>query len=130
MTRTLRRLLIIADLRDTARTLGASAERLGFSSRLLHHTLDLIYIVQNWQPDIVALQVPMPDQQDAQVLQYLARSSSAVRIILLAEGKHADRAAKKAKNMGLTVAYVLADSSPLDQIESTLKQLHDLEHAA
>jgi DNA-binding NtrC family response regulator len=130
MARILRRLLIISDLRDAARVLGAIAERLGFASRLLQHTLDLDYVIQHWHPDIVALQIPMPDYQDVEVLQYLKRSDFPARLVLVADAKEIERAVKKAQSIGLTVAFVLTDSSPHDQIESTLKQLCNLEHAA
>ena len=52
----LRRLLIIDDQRDFARLVGAVAERLGFTTRILQHTLDFEYVMQNWDPDVVAIQ--------------------------------------------------------------------------
>jgi hypothetical protein len=41
------RLLIIDDQRDFARLLGAIAERLGYTTRILQHMLDLKYVMQH-----------------------------------------------------------------------------------
>src|SRR5882724_9164758 len=68
------RLLIIDDQRDFARLVGAIAERLGFATRILQHTLDFEYVMQHWHPDVVAIQMAMPDQQDIEVLEYLEKA--------------------------------------------------------
>ena len=68
MARMLGRLLIVDGQRDFACLVGAIAERLGFATRILPHTLDFDYVMQHWHPDVVALQVAMADQQDLEVL--------------------------------------------------------------
>ena len=132
MARILGRLLIIDDQRDFACLVGAIAERLGFATRILQHTLDFEYVMQHWHPDIVALQMAMPDQQDLEVLEYLEKSSFPGRLLMTGDIKAnaLEDAAKVAQENGLTVASVLTKSSPNDQIEGALKLLRDLERAA
>jgi CheY-like chemotaxis protein len=132
MARMLGRLLIVDEQRDFARLVGAIAERLGLATRILQHTLDFEYVMQHWHPDVVALQIAMADQQDLEVLKYLEQSSFPGRLVLTADVNKGDFewAAKEARKSGLTVASMLTKSSPCDQIETALKLLLDLEHAA
>jgi DNA-binding NtrC family response regulator len=132
MARILGRLLIVDGQRDFACLVGAIAERLGFATRILLHTLDFDYVMQHWHPDVVALQVAMPDQQDVDVLKYLGQSGFQGRLVLIAEVNKGDLewAVNEARKNGLTVASTLMQSSPSDQIEAALKLLLDLQHAA
>lgn len=132
MARMMGRLLIVDGQRDFACLVGAIAERLGFATRILPHTLDFDYVMQHWHPDVVALQVAMADQQDLEVLKYLEQSRFRGRLVLTADVNKGDfeRAVKEARENGLTVTSVLTRSSPYDHIEAALKLLLDLEHAA
>ena len=65
------RLLILDDQRDFACLVGAIAERLGFTTRILPHTLDLEYVMRHWHPDVIAVHMAMPDQQEIVALDYL-----------------------------------------------------------
>jgi CheY-like chemotaxis protein len=126
------RLLIIDDQQDFARLVGAIAERLGFTTRILQHTLDFEYVMQHWHPDVVAIQMAMPDQQEIEVLEYLETARFPGRLLLTGDvaTNALEDAAKVARENGLTVASVLTMSSSNDQIEGALKPLLDLEHAA
>jgi len=132
MAKRLGRLLIVDGQRDFACLVGAIAEQLGFATRILLHTLDFDYVMQHWHPDVVALQVAMPDQQDVDVLKHLGQSGFQGRLVLTAEVNKGDLewAVNEARKNGLTVASTLMRSSPSDQIEAALKPLLDLQHAA
>ncbi|HZI50256.1 MAG TPA: hypothetical protein VFE29_00410, partial [Terriglobia bacterium] len=65
------RLLILDDQRDFACLVGAIAERLGFTTRILPHTLDLEYVMQHWHPDVIAVHMAMADHQEIAALDYL-----------------------------------------------------------
>ena len=132
MARILGRLLIVDGQRDFARLVSAIAERLGFATRILLHTLDFDYVMQHWHPDVVAFQVAMPDQQAVSVLKYLGQSDFQGRLVLIAEVNQGDLewAVNEARKNGLTVASTLMQSCPSDQIEAALKPLLDLQHAA
>ena len=128
----LRRLLIIDDQRDFARLVGAVAERLGFTTRILQHTLDFEYVMQNWDPDVVAIQMEMPDQQEIEILQYLEKIKYPGRLLMTGDVKlnTSEDAARIAGENRPNVASVLTKSSSNNEIEAALKQLFDLESAA
>ena len=128
----LRRLLIIDDQLDFARLVGAIAERLDFATRILQHMLDFEYVIQHWHPDVVVIQIAMPDQQEIEVLEYLETAKFPGRLLLTGDVATSalEDAAKVARENGLTVAFVLTVSSSNNQIEDALKLLLDLEHAA
>ena len=126
------RLLIVDAQRDFARLVGAIAERLGFATRILPHTLDFQYVMQHWHPDVVAVQMAMPDQQELEVLEYLEKARYPGNLLLTGdiEEKALEDAATVARQHGLAVVSILTKSSPSDQIERAVRQLRDLERAA
>jgi CheY-like chemotaxis protein len=126
------RLLIVDAQRDFARLVGAIAERLGFATRILPHTLDFQYVMQHWHPDVVAVQMAMPDQQELEVLEYLEKAGYPGNLLLTGdvEEKALKTAATVARQHGLAVVSILTKSSPSDQIERAMRQLRDLARAA
>jgi CheY-like chemotaxis protein len=132
MAGTVWRLLIIGDQREFAWRVGGIAERVGFATRILPHTLDFDYVMQHWQPYVVVVQMPMPDQQDLEVMEYLETARFPGRLLLTGdvEENALEEAAIVARQNGLSVASVLTTSSTNDQIESALKLLLDLARVA
>ena len=132
MARLLGRLLIVDDQRDFTRLVAAIAERLDFATRILPHTLDFPYVMQHWQPDVVAVQMAMPDQQELDVLEYLEKTRYPGNLLLTGdvEEKALKTAATVARQHGLAVVSILTKSSPSDQIERAMRQLRDLARAA
>lgn len=132
MAGALRRLLILNDQRNFALMLGSVAERLRFATRIVPHVLDLEYIVQHWRPDIIAIQMAMPDNQDVEALEYLERNRFSSPLLLTGDVSQnaLEKAATVARGHGLAVASVLTCHSPIEEIESALKRLLDLERAA
>jgi hypothetical protein len=110
----LRRLLIIDDQRDFARLVGAVAERIGFTTRILHHTLDFEYVMHNWDPE------------------YLEKIKYPGRLLMTGDVKlnTLEDAARIAGKNRPNVASVLTKSSSNNEIEAALKRLFDLESAA
>jgi ActR/RegA family two-component response regulator len=130
--RTLKRLLIINDERDFARAVSGTAERLGFTTRILQHTLDLEYVVRHWCPDCVSVQMEMPSHQDLEVLEFLEQTKYPGSVLLT--GSVSVRALMTAANVarlrGLRVTSVLENLSGIAELENALKQLASLERAA
>jgi CheY-like chemotaxis protein len=132
MERPLGRLLIVDDQRDFARLVSAIAERLGFSTRILPHTLDFQYVMQHWHPDVVAVDMAMPDQQELDVLEHLEKANYPGNILLTGdvEEKALKVAATVARRHGLAVVSILTKSSPSNQIERAMRRLRDFARAA
>lgn len=126
------RLLIIDDQRDFARLVGSIAERLGFTTRILQHTLDFEYVMQHWHPDVIVVHMTMPDQQELAALAYLEEIRFSGRLLMIGDVSlnALEDAAKVARQNGLVVASVLTKSSSGDEIEAALKLVLGLERAA
>ena len=132
MVGVLGRLLIISHQRDFACLIGAIAERLKFSARILPHALDLKYLMNHWRPDALVVQMAMPDDQDVKVLEFLERSRYKGRLLLMGDvSKDAlEEAAEVARRNGLEVHSVVTKRTPADRIKNSLKSLLHLERAA
>lgn len=131
MAGTLGRVLIIDDQQVSARRVGAIAERLGFTTRILRHTLDFEYVMHHWHPDIVAVQMAMPDQQEIEVLEYLQQTGFPGRLLLTGNvNANALVDAAKVARDGAIIASVLTMPSSDGQIEGALKLILGLERAA
>jgi hypothetical protein len=132
MARKLQRLLIISDGAEFARLAASVAERLGFATRILRHTLDFEYVMRYWPPDCIAVQMDMPDHQDISVLEFLERAGFSGSILLTGgvPEKSLHEAAEVARLHGLKVTSVLPPPSSSTEIEGALRLLADLERAA
>ena len=88
--------------------------------------------MQHWHPDVVAVQMAMPDQQELDVLEYLEKTRYPGNLLLTGdvEEKALKTAATVARRNGLAVVSILTKSSPSDQIERAMSKLRDLARAA
>jgi CheY-like chemotaxis protein len=132
MVRTLKRLLIINDEADFLRLVSGTAERLGFATRILRHTLDFEYVIRHWPPDCIAVQMDMPDHQDINVLEFLERSGFSGSVLLTGSvpEKALHKTADVARFHGLKVTSVLAIPTNGAELESAVKLLINLDRAA
>jgi len=132
MVGALPRLLILSDQREFACLMSVVAERLRFATRILPHVLDLEYVMQHWRPDITAVHMAMAGNQDVEALEYLEGIGFAGRLLLTGDvsEKALKEAAAVARSRGLDAAFVLTTQSPVDQVETALRQLFGLERAA
>jgi hypothetical protein len=126
------RLLIVNHQLNFARRIGLIAERLGLTTRILPHTLDLEYVMQHWHPEIVAVHMEMPDQQDLEVLEFLEHSSFSGQVLMTGDAPKSSLqlAADVARHHGLTVSSVLTANSSDNQVEEALRLLRGIERAA
>jgi hypothetical protein len=126
------RLVIINDQHDFARRIAAIAERRGLSTRIIPHTLDFVYLMENWLPQIVAVQMAMADRQDVEVLERLENIRFPGHVLLTGDVpvRSLEVAAKVARDHGLRVASVLTRSSSSEKIEGVLRHILGLERAA
>lgn len=126
------RLVIVNDHQDFARRIAAIAERRGLSTRVIPHTLDFVYLMENWLPQIVAVQMAMADRQDVEVLEHLENIGFPGHVLLTGDvpERSLEVAAKVARDHGLRVVSVLTKSSSSEKIEGVLRDLLGLERAA
>ena len=126
------RVLILSDQRAFACLVVLLAERTGLAARVLSHALDFSYITNHWCPDVVIVQMGMPDQQDVEVLEQLEGARYPGRVLLVGDVKLSalKEAADVARSRGLAVASVLPMHATRTEIEAVLKQSLALRDAA
>lgn len=126
------RVLILSDQRAFACLVVSLAERKGLAARVLSHALDFTYIAAHWRPDVVMVQMGMPDQQDVEVLEQLEGGRYAGGVLLVGDVKLSalEEAAEIARSHGLAVVSVLTIPATEPEIQAVLKQSFELRDAA
>ena len=103
------RLLIVDDDRRFAQELRADAEQLGLAVETVHEPVTFGPVLASWKPDIIAMDLVMPDADGLELLHACARHSYPGRLILMSGGfeLYLDMAQEIATRHGLRVAAKL-----------------------
>jgi DNA-binding response OmpR family regulator len=82
----LRRLLIVDDDRVFAAGLRADAERLDVEARMVHDTRAFESILRDWDPDIIVMDLVMPDSDGLELIRICGRNGYRGALILMSGG--------------------------------------------
>lgn len=103
------KLLIVDDDELMARTIEGIARREGFDVRVTDDPERFLELVGDWQPNVVVIDLIMPDFDGVQVLNALAQRKSEVRVIITSGiGQRVlDAARRFAREQGLNIVGML-----------------------
>jgi DNA-binding response OmpR family regulator len=82
----LRRLLIVDDDRVFAAELKADAERLDVEARMVHDTRAFESTLHDWNPDILVMDLVMPDSDGLELIRVCGRSGYRGALVLMSGG--------------------------------------------
>ncbi|PXY00315.1 EAL domain-containing protein [Halomonas sp. LBP4] len=104
------RLLILDDEAMTGETIARIAHFAGFEARHLTSSATFFDEVTLWQPDILAIDLIMPEMDGVEVMAELARRGSQARLIITSGvgSRILDAAGRSAREHGLDIVGVIA----------------------
>ncbi|HEY3148069.1 MAG TPA: response regulator [Dongiaceae bacterium] len=103
------RLLIVDDDRRFAEELKVDAERLGLAVETIHEPAGFTPVLSRWKPDIIAMDLVMPEADGLELLHACARHAFGGQLILMSGGfeLYLKMAEEIASRHGLRVAAKL-----------------------
>jgi EAL domain-containing protein (putative c-di-GMP-specific phosphodiesterase class I)/ActR/RegA family two-component response regulator/GGDEF domain-containing protein len=103
------RLLILDDDPLSGQTIGNVASLAGYEVEVTDNHKDFFRILEDWPPDIIALDLVMPDMDGVEVIAELARRHCNAKIIITSGigGRVLDAAGRTAADRGLHIAGML-----------------------
>src|SRR5690606_14171615 len=106
----LRRLLILDDDPLIGRTIQHIAEFARYEVKVTRTPAEFFAVLSDWRPDIIALDLIMPEMDGVEVMAELAQRQCRSRIIITSgvDNRILDAAGRSAAEHGLNIAGVLA----------------------
>lgn len=108
MTEEQRRVLVVDDNKDFAAVIVTAVQRHGFAVRVAESGLKATGMCREFRPDIIVLDIVMPDMDGMEFIAWLAQTGYEARLIIVsAHSRYTDLAEKLAQLKGVTIAAVL-----------------------
>ncbi len=116
--------LILDDEFFTAQTIARMVKRQGCGTRFVTDSTHFFVELEQWQPDIIFLDLKMPDMDGVQIIQKLAEINSQAKLILMSGGqeKLLELAQHAAKEHGLSMVGYLPKPFSSKQLTQMLDQ--------
>lgn len=109
------RLLIVDDDRPFAAELKTDGERLGLEVQMIHDASAFESILRDWKPDIIAMDLEMPNSDGLELIRICGRSSDRGALILMSGGfeLYLKMAAEIASTSSLNMAEAVSTKAGL-----------------
>ncbi|GGD58165.1 EAL domain-containing protein [Lacimicrobium alkaliphilum] len=118
------RILILDDDPLTAQTIDRIARFTGMESRFTTNHRTFFELLEGWQPDVIALDLVMPDMDGVEILSELAKKGCQTDIIITSgvDQKVLESAKRTADDSGLRILGLLAKPFSTAQLRELLGQ--------
>ena len=101
-----RRILIVDDEPDFREMLNLMLSKEGFETAIAENGEDFLNTIDDFQPDLVTLDVMMPGLTTGEILEKLSKKKCKSKIILLTVVRYSTEALKEILKKGNIVAYI------------------------
>jgi len=121
------RLLTIEDDPDIAALIKKTALEAGFQCMELCNSSTLPAVYQRFKPDVIMLDILMPEMDGFDVLHFLKQEQSTAQILILSGSEYGRMAEKIGQGMGLTIVGTMYKPFRVAELRLTLQEIrHDL----
>ncbi|MGH6990275.1 MAG: EAL domain-containing protein [Stellaceae bacterium] len=123
------RLIIIDDEPAVGNFIGRVARRAGFDVIVTTEATDFRQRVRSWQPDVIILDLGMPDADGIETLRFLADERATARILIISgfDDKIIEAANRLGAARGLNMAGVLQKPVLIEELTHVLRRVdHDV----
>jgi CheY-like chemotaxis protein len=124
-----KRLLAVDDNEDSAALVARIAERCGFEARAVSDAAEIRRALVEWAPDILSLDLSMPDLNGIDLLRFLQESGFAGQLLIISGHDENMRAsaARLAAARGLNVAGHFDKPIDMAKLRETLTAIRSAE---
>jgi CheY-like chemotaxis protein len=120
---TAHRLLVIEDDKDIADLVCLTAEELGFETRAVCDISQLAAVYAQFPPNVIVLDIIMPEMDGFEVLSFLHTQQSRSRIVILSgQGEYRTMASHMGEGLALNVVGNIAKPFRLADLRKVLEQ--------
>lgn len=120
-----KRLLVVDDDEDVAELILLAAKRSGFEAKWANGPDEIMAQYQSFSPDVIVLDVLMPDMDGLEVLSYLRENRSGTKIVILSGSEENSRrmTGSFGKALGLQVVANVKKPFVLAELTATLRKI-------
>jgi two-component system OmpR family response regulator len=112
--------MIVEDEKDIREMVDFYLQKEGFETATAENGADFLQKIDNFQPDLVTLDVMMPGLTTTEILEKLKQKKTAPKIILLTVIRYTEKEQQKLFDMGNIVDYI---TKPFD-LDYLLDRIH------
>jgi two-component system alkaline phosphatase synthesis response regulator PhoP len=121
------KIMVVDDETDLREMLDLYLVKEGFETNTAENGVDFLKKIDDFEPDLVTLDVMMPGLKTTEILEKLKEKKSKPKIILLTVVRYTDSEKQKLYQMGNIVDYVTKPFDLDDLLERIHKQILSLE---
>lgn len=118
-----RRLLIVDDQPEIADFIGVVAESEGFDVRVANNALSFKQLYSSFAPDVIVLDIVMPDEDGFELIKYLADDGCRSHVITISgyDSVYLDSTRLLARDLGLPTITTLTKPIELEDLKGALR---------